>query len=266
MIYRSVALYAAYFAQFLKARLAYRADFAASLLSNLVGGAAGVLFVFFLMDGKTITNLRGWSREEILLIYGFSTIAMALFSFVSFNLFRFGDRYIVQGNFDRVLLRPLNSLCQVLFETFNIESLGTLAVGLAVVSYAGRRLGIAFTAMDYLWLLLGSLSGALILLAVFIFVASLSFHFEDRLGVSAPVYNLINFSRYPLPIFHPVIQFILQWIIPFAFSAFYPAAYFLKRPELLPYCYAVPAVAVVSLAIAGTAWSFGVRRYCSTGS
>ena len=266
MLGRSLAIYSAYFAQFLKARLSYRADFFASLAANFVVGASGMVFIVLLMDGKTVTNLRGWNREQVLFIYGYSMIAMAIFTTVAINLYSFPDRYIIQGNFDRVLLRPLNSLCQVLFESFNIEAVGSLAVGAGVIIYSAVKLRLSFGLADWLWLALSSVSGSLVLLSVFVIVSSLSFHFEDRLGIAAPVYNLVNFSRYPLTIFHPVLQFILSWVIPFGFVAFYPATHFLGRHDFALFCYLTPVVALISLLVAAAAWSFGVSRYTSTGS
>lgn len=266
MLSRSLVIYSCYFAQFLKARLAYKADFIASIAANILVTLSGLLFVIFLMDGQVVQSLKGWSREEVLFIYGYSMIAMAFFSAIAYNLYRFGDRYVIQGQFDRVLLRPLNSLCQVLFESFNLESIGSLVAGMLVLYYSAGRLSISFSAVDYAWLLISGISGGIILLSVFIFVASLSFHFEDRLGVAAPVYNLISFGRYPISIFNTVIQFVLRWIIPFAFIAFYPATHFFEHQGFSFFCYFTPVMAVITLLIAGLAWRFGVSRYASTGS
>jgi ABC-2 type transport system permease protein len=263
---RALSIYSSYFLQFLKSRLEYKGDFLASVFANLVVSASGLLFVVFLMDGEVVNNLQGWSREEVLFIYGYSLISMAFFSMVAPNLYRFGDRYIIQGEFDRVLLRPLNSVCQVLFESFNLESIGGLLVGLGLIFYTSAELQMQIGILDVLWIVVSGLSGGIILISVFVTLASLSFHFEDRLGIGAPVYNLIRFGRYPLPIFNNVIQFILKWIVPFAFAAFYPATHFFEREEFWIYCYSTPLMALLCLGFASLAWNFGVSRYSSTGN
>lgn len=247
-------------------RLAYKGDFFASIFSNMLVTIGGLLFVIFLLDGQTIQSLQGWSRSEVLFIYGYAMISMALFSTVAPNLYRFGDKYIIEGQFDRVLLRPLNSACQVLFESFNLESIGSLCIGVGTLLYASESLSITYSLIDILWLIVSSFSAAVILLSVFVLIASLSFHFEDRVGIAPPVYNLIAFGRYPLPVFNNVIQFILRWIVPFAFVAFYPATHFLKRQGFELFCYLTPFVAIVSASIAALAWTIGVRSYQSTGS
>lgn len=261
-----MGIYLAYFARFIQARLSYKWDLIAELVATLVVTVTGLLFIVLLLDGETITNLRGWTREEILFIYGYSLLPTALFNVIGPNLYQFGDKYVIQGQYDRVLLRPLNGTLQVLFESFNLESVANFAVGLAVVSYASLQLGLSFGFLDLVWLLVSSISGAVILLSVFVILASASFHFEDRLGIAPPFYNLIMFGRYPLPIFNHLVQFILTWVVPFAFAAFYPATHFIGRSEFRVLCYASPLMAVASATVAAACWRWGESRYSSTGN
>ena len=182
------------------------------------------------------------------------------------NLWKFGDRYVIEGEFDRILLRPLNSMCQVLFESFNLEALGSLLLGILVIVYTSLNLSIDFNLIDYLWLFLSSISGAVILLSVFVTLASVSFHFEDRVGIVPPFYSFITFGRYPIPIFNPAIQFILKWVVPFGFVAFYPATHFLDKKGFSFFCYLTPVVAIVSFTVCCVMWNFGTRAYSSTGN
>ena len=254
MLRRTFQVYGAYFAQFLKSRLAYKGNFFASILSNALVTASGLLFIILLIDGEVVPTLSGWKREEVLFIYGFSLLPMAIFAIVAPNLYQFGDKYVIQGQFDRILLRPLNSLCQVLFESFSLESVGNGVVGVILIIYSANALNLSFGVLDFLWLVIGAISGGIILLSVFVILASLSFHFEDRLGIAPPFYNLIMFGRYPLPIFNEVVQFILRWVVPFAFVAFYPATHFLERGEFRFFCYMTPLVAIASM---GVQWGCG---------
>lgn len=263
---KTISIYAAYFAQFLKGRMVYKGDFIASIFANIMVTAVGLLFIVLLIDGKVVPSLHGWTRDEVLFIYGYSMIAMALFSSVATNLYQFGDRYVIQGEFDRVLLRPLNSLSQVLFESFNLEAIGSLTVGLIVIVVSAGHLELSLSALDLLWLIFSAVSGAAILLSVFVILASLSFFFEDRIGIAPPVYTLIAFGRYPLTIYNSTVQFILRWVVPFAFVAFYPATHFFNREGFEFYCYFTPVMAVICVSVAAFAWRLGVRQYGSTGN
>src|SRR6184192_1479318 len=129
-----------YLGQYAKTRLAYKADFLIASFTSILATIAGYGFVLVLFT--RIPHLQGWKFEEILFIYGFSLIPMGLFNIISLNLYEFGDAYIVEGKFDRVLLRPLHSLFQVLFENFRLESLQEIIIGMAAVGYCSVKLGI----------------------------------------------------------------------------------------------------------------------------
>ena len=263
---RTVSIYFAYFAQFLKTRMAYKGDFIAAMFTSALASAGGLIFILFLLDGEIITNIKGWSRAEIIFIYGYSFITTAIFSMLAYNLYDFANRYIIEGQFDRVLLRPLNSLSQVLFESFNLDTIGNIILGIVVIKITATDLGFTFTLIDYLWLAISCISGAAILLAVFVILSSLSFHFEDRMGITPPFYNLINFSRYPLPIFNRFIQILLSWIVPFGFIAFYPATHFFNRTGYEAFCYGTPLMALACIFVSSLFWRWGISKYSSTGN
>ena len=226
----------------------------------------GIVFLIALLHGSGAESLDTWSRGEVLFIYGYAGFATAIFSILAPNLYQFGDRYIIQGQFDRVLLRPLSTLQQVLTETFNLDALGNLAVGLTTLLIAKSQLGITFSFFDYLWLFFSGVCGAVILLSVFVTLASLSFHFEDRLGIAPPFHNLIAFGRYPVTIFNKGIQFVLSWVIPFSFIAFYPATYFFTDKGIGRMFLFTPVVAIVCATLALWFWKVGTRAYSSTGN
>jgi ABC-2 type transport system permease protein len=261
---RHLKLFALYFAQYTKVRLAYKADFFIAFFSSMAATVIGFGFVLVLFT--KIPRLQGWSFYEILFLYAFSLVPLGFFNVVSWNLYEFGDLYIIQGRFDRLLLRPLNTLFQVLFEKFRIESLQEVATGFAVLGLATRHLGYIWTVADWVWMPLMLASGAVIYLSVFLILTAVSFWFEDRVGIVPPVFNMLTFGRYPLTIYSVFIQFLLSWIIPFAFASFYPSTHFLRRPQFTAYFHLVPIVAAGFFGLAALAWSQGVRNYSSTGS
>ena len=73
-------IYLAFVGQFMKSRLAYRGDFIAGLLSNLMFTSFGLLYIFLLFGDEGARSMAGWSRGEVLFIYGYSMIAMGVFA------------------------------------------------------------------------------------------------------------------------------------------------------------------------------------------
>ncbi len=261
---RHARLFRLYFSQYAKARLEYRLDFFSSVFASFLGTAAA--FGFLLIVFSRVPAIRGWKFEEMVFLYGFSLIPLGIFNVLSWNLYLFSDRYLIEGRFDRVLVRPVNSVFQVLFEAFRLESLQESLTGLAAVVWASKRLGLTFGAADVVIFAVWAACGAAIYLAIFIGLTATSFWIEDRIGVVPPVFNLMQFGRYPLTIYDGWIRFTLSFVIPFAFASFYPVMRFLRRGEYAREFWAVPFIAAATLAIALSAWKSGERRYHSTGS
>jgi len=261
---RQGGIFAAYFLQFLKMRLAYRVDFFIDLVANLfsIGVQLSVLTVLF----SKVTALAGWSFEQVLFIYGFSLLPLGLFNLVSINLYRFAERYIAEGNLDRVLLRPVNPLAQVLFESFNVSGLNEILLGCGVMIYAADRLQLAWTAWDLLGLMLLVPTAALVYIGVFLGLTAVSFWAEDRMGLAPPIYNVIRFSRYPITIFSRWVQILLTFVLPFAWVAFYPAAWFVGSGQFHRFAFFTPVVGIATFGLAYGIWRRGIGRYASTGS
>ncbi len=261
---KTLTLFWLYLAQYAKTRLVYKADFLISLTASVLATIAGYGFVLVLFT--RVPRLQGWTFEEVLFIYGFSLIPMGFYNIVSMNLYEFGDSYIIEGRFDRVLLRPVHSLFQILFESFRLESVQEILTGTVVVVYCAARLRVPWTLVNLLLFPGLVLCGTVIYVAVFIILTSVSFWFEDRIGVAPPVYNMITFGRYPITIYNVFIQFMLNWIIPFAFASFYPTVRYLGRTEFRREFYLIPVVTLAVLMLALWIWNQGVRQYKSTGS
>ena len=261
---RHLLLFADYFTQYAKVRIGYRGDFFVSLITSFAATVFALLFVVVLFEKAP--QLAGWRFEEVMFLYGFSLIPYGLFNVISLNLYDFGNNYIIEGKFDRILLRPISSLFQVLFETFRIESFQEIATGLFCLLWAGKRLGLVWTPAKLGMLLFFGACAGIIYVSIFLMLSTVSFWFEDRIGVHPPVWNVIAFGRYPLSIYSGVVQFFLCWIIPFGLASFYPSVRLLGRTVTPEYAPLVPVVAPVFLSLAISLWNVGTRHYSSTGS
>ena len=118
---RHLRLLIQYFSQYSKVRMAYKGDFFIAIISSLMATILG--FGFILVLFSKIPLLQDWSFYEVLFLYGFSLLPLGFFNVLSWNLYDFSNIYVIQGRFDRVLLRPVSSLFQILFEKFRLESL-----------------------------------------------------------------------------------------------------------------------------------------------
>jgi len=261
---RHALLFFDYFTQYAIVRISYRADFFISVATSMAATIFSLGFVVILFQKST--QLAGWRLEEVVFLWGFTQIPYGLFNVISLNLYDFGNNYIIEGKFDRVLLRPVSSLFQVLFETFRIESLQEVATGIFCITWASIRLGIHWSPAKVATLLFFGICASVIYVSIFLMLSTVSFFWEDRIGVHPPVWNVIAFGRYPLSIYSGVVQFFLCWIIPFGLASYYPSVRLLGRTVSPEYAPLVPIVAVVFLILSVTLWNIGTRHYASTGS
>ncbi|MED4533119.1 ABC-2 family transporter protein [Metabacillus fastidiosus] len=252
-----------YMAQYLKTKFEYRADMVVKMFSDLLFQATNLVFILVVFGHTQV--LGGWNREEIIFIYGFFLVPYAIFSSF-FNIWDFNERYIVKGEMDRILTRPIHSLFQVMLERMELESLFGAVVGIVIMAYASFNLNLQFHWYDIIIFIVFSLGGTFVYAGIFVSIASISFWSDARTSISPMVYNIGNYGRYPVDIYNSVIRFILTWILPFAFVGVYPAAYFLNRHEWLFYSILTPVMGILFFSLSIVLWNIGVKRYRGAGN
>jgi ABC-2 type transport system permease protein len=254
------------FVTVLKRRLAYRGDLILQGLDEVMRGlmAYAMLSVYV----ARTPEVAGWSRAELTFILGFSMVPISLFHCLCGNLYQLSSTYIIQGNLDRVLLRPYPSFLQVCFDRLGIEDLSGVVLGCLVMASAVAQLPHFTWDPGHLALLALLMASAFaVVVAVFMAFAASGFWFEDRVGMVPPVYNLMDFGKWPNQIYHPALRWLITCVIPFSFVAFYPAGVFTGHAGAsLGYALLTPVVAVVALTVAALMWRAGIRRYSSSGS
>jgi ABC-2 type transport system permease protein len=250
-------------AQRLKARLAYRGDLVASMVSNVLVAGVGLVFLGALFSN--VPALGGWSAAQLRFTWGFAETVVGLYYFAFSGLTVFNVRYVLGGELDRVLLRPVDPLLHVLLDNASFEDLPVALLGLAVMLHAAPSLP---PVEAWRWALLPlMLAGGLASLGgVLVALASLGFHMQHRgtAGVGL-VFQLSTYSRYPLDLFARPLRWLLTFVLPLGFAGFYPAALYLSRPEWTAHALATPLVGGVCLIGGAAAWRFGLSRYSSAG-
>lgn len=260
---RYLRLYGYFLAQRFKILMEYRVNFLIGAASTVVLQAAGLLTIWIVM--QQIPSLNGWSLNEILLIYGLLTLSKSINHMFADNLWTFGWDYIRSGSFDRFLVRPIDPLFHLLADRFCHDGLGNLLVGAALVAQAGIGLGIAWTPLNLLYLLVAVLSGGVIFIALNLITAVSAFFILNSIPVTQVVFNVHEFAKYPLTIYPRAVGIVLTWAIPYGFASFYPASFLLGR-DAGPLVWLAPPVAAILLALAYGVWRLGLRHYSGTGS
>lgn len=257
-------IFISYIGNALKLRIAYRGDFLIGFFADVMTQMIGIIFVITIFS--KVPDIRGWSFYEVLFIWGFAQVTIGIFSTFFLNLFHVSEEYVIEGRFDRILLRPLNTFFQVITERVYLEESSNIFIGIILLSIASRELRLIWSKVDFLIILVLVVGGTLIYVGLYTALVSLTFWFKDRGSVISPFVSMETFSNYPITIYSRQIRIILSWLIPYAFTAFYPSTYFLKKGEFNFYVILTPLVGIVFFIIGYLLWQMGTRVYESTGT
>lgn len=224
-IKRYLRLYKALISQFFKVVMQSKVDFLMGLFGFFFTQISGILFLYLVFE--QIPDLKGWSLEQLVFIYGFAQIPRGIDHLFTDNLWLVAWRLVINGDFDRYMLRPMNIFFQIIAEKLQPDALGELLVGTILVVYSAAK-GVAVLDGVHIALFVVSIfAGALIYTSIKLLFASLAFWIKRSGPFLQLAYDMAEFAKYPTEIYAKALRFVITWVIPFAFVAYLPAGYFL---------------------------------------
>jgi ABC-2 type transport system permease protein len=248
--------------------LEYRANFVMWFVFTIVyhGVALGALYVTM----RQFPSMNGWNFRQMFFLYALWMAGHELHNTLFFAVVSVPE-YVREGRFDRFLVRPLDTLFQVLTvpqQTFP----DALVLGIATLAAATAAANVRVDLVFFVFVPLIVAGGALIDLGISLAVATCSFWFVRVDTLRWVVMSLEqDFTRYPLSIYTRGVRVVLAFVLPFAFMNYFPATYFLQKAEtglhLNPAVgLLTPAIGLAWLGAAYAFWLLGLRHYQGTGS
>lgn len=261
---RYLRLYRVLVTQFLKTIMQSRVDFLIGLLGFFFTQIMGIAFLYLVF--QQIPNLKGWTLDQLIFIYGFAQIPRGIDHLLTDNIWLVSYRLVINGDFDRYMLRPMNIFFQVIAEKLQPDALGELLVGTILVV---RSLGKGIVLVDALHIVLFFVSifaGVLIYTSIKLFFASLAFWVKVSGPFLQVAYEMADFAKYPTEIYARGIRFLITWVVPFAFVAYLPASFFLKGDASAWIIAIECGIALVFWWIAYALFQYGTHIYESAGN
>ena len=261
---RYLRLHRIFIAQHMKRLMEYKTDFLLGAIGILISQALQVMFIGIIFS--QIPELEGYTFEEVLSIFGFSLIPKSLDHLFCDNLWMVGYAIVRKGDFDKYLTRPINSLYYVLVERFCVDAFGEMLTGILLLGYSIPRLSMAFHWYTIPLALVVVIFATLIYTSLKTMTAAISFWTKASGHITHMLYMTNDFSKYPVTIYNKVVQTLITYVIPFAFTAYFPASYFLTGENPL-FCIGGTVIAGAALfALALFIWGRGIKAYESAGS
>lgn len=250
--------------QNLKRLMEYKIDFFTGAISFLIDQAIGVGFIFIIFS--QIPHLAGFSFEQIVFIYGFSQIPKGLDHLLTDNLWSVGYFIVRKGDFDKYLTRPINPLFHVMAETFQVDAIGELVVGIVLISSVMGNVGLYVTPVSVILFILVIPFSALIYTAIKIATSAVAFWVKSSGYLIQMIYGMNEFAKYPTTIYSNIIKILVTYIIPFAFTGYYPSIYFLTGENPFFNIGGTVIISLIFLIISVAIWNKGLKAYESAGS
>ena len=252
----------------LRSDMQYRVSFSAEIVGTFLIAALDFAMVAILLT--RFRAIGGWTLPEVLFLYGTSSVSFAIAELLVGGYEDF-EAWVVRGEFDQILLRPLPITFQMLTARFQTRRFGRLAQGIIALAVACSLLTLHWGPVEVAFFATMLTSGALLFMAIFIAGAATSFWApQAHEAVNIFSYGGQFMTSYPMSIYQEWLVSLFTFVIPMAFINYYPSLYLLGKPDpfglpaFMPFL--APLVAVLAFRVALAFWLVGVRRYQSTGT
>jgi ABC-2 type transport system permease protein len=253
-----------------RGQLQYRVSFLFELIGT--GLIALIEFGSLALVFERFGDFKGWSIAEVAFLYGGVEMAFGLMDmiFSGFDPPNFGQ-LVRKGTFDQLLLRPINITTQVLGADFAFRRIGKIVVGGIILGISIRTLGLHLSVLQWIYLGITIVSMVLFFGGLFIAGATITFWTVE----SVEIMNVFTYGgsfliSHPMHIYQDWIRRFFTFVLPAIFLNYYPALYFLGKPDPFNFPafapFLSPFAGIVILLLSLAFWRFGMKFYQSTGS
>jgi ABC-2 type transport system permease protein len=226
---KTASLCASLIAASIRGQMQYRLNFVLEVLWGMAFQSIG--FVFILIVLGRFESIGGWTLSEVALLYGIRLASHGLWT-MTFSRLIWIDRMVREGEFDRILLRPMSMMTQLMFTSFRIATIGDFLGGVIILAFAFGRVSIDWTPAKVAYFGAALVGGAMLDGAFQLGPAALSFRTLESMSIRIFFDDVFNrFAGYPTSIFNRSTRLALTWIVPVAFVAWLPATVILDRTD-----------------------------------
>lgn len=265
----SLWLYGRLVSQSIRAQLQYRLSFTLTAFGGFVTSVVEAVGIWALFE--RFGSLGQWTLPQVAFLYGLVNCAFPISEALARGFDVFGKEFVKTGNFDRLLLRPRSTVLQLAGHEFQLQRIGRLSQGLAVLAWAIWMLDIDGNIGKVLLLLFTLISGVVFFYALFIFQATISFWTTESLEMmNTLTYGGVETAQYPLAIYRGWFRGFFTYVVPLGCISYFPSLAILGIADPLGssliFQVCAPLAGYGFFAVALLGWSLGIRHYTSTGS
>lgn len=238
----------------------YRMNFFLNTVIMLLGDILFPLITILIYGAGG--GFAGWNVYEVLLIQSVFTMSMA-FADMSFHGIMWATMTAVrEGNFEMVLLMPVDTMFLLMAKNFSIDAIGVLFGGVTIFVIALIHVGVPSVVL-WLQFLAMFIVGLMVMMGIALMMAATSFKWVGNSRIPEIFDSIRSFGKYPQSIFPKSVLVITSYIIPVAMIGFFPAAALMGRGSYIMFAAMVPCILFMILGI--VLYRFMVRQYQGVG-
>lgn len=247
-----------------RSQMEHRASFIMLATTHFFSTFVDIFGIWVLFD--RFQMMKGWTFSEVALIYGimhmgFSAAEAFARGFDTFSVL------VKNGDFDRILLRPLSTFFQMAASAFQWMRIGRFLQGLIVLLWGCIALKIELFSLNALILFFAFLGTMCLFYGLFVMQATLTFWTTETLELmNILTYGGLESGQYPLSIYKPAFRAFFTFMVPLACVAYFPISGLLQKSSIFWLASLAPIAGVLFLFLSFKLWNFGVRHYQSTGN
>ncbi len=258
-----MSLYFKYFKVHLKCELEYKMSFIMSFISQFFVFFGYYFTIICLFD--KFSNIRGFTLYEVLLTFGIIQFGVSFCETFFRGIDTFDD-LIVEGTFDRLLLRPRSIILQAFCDKLSVIRISRVLQAIIVLIIALINIDVNWNIEKVITLIFMLLSSIFIFLGMFILAASYCFYTVKGLEIR----NVLtdgskHMAQYPIGIFKKGFVMFFTFIIPFGFVNYYPLLFLIGK-EINKLLIISPLITIIYLIPSIIIFYIGMKRYTSVGS
>lgn len=249
----------------LRSHLEYELDFWIGMVGFALTHVTTILFVRAIFT--RVPQLAGWTLWEVIFLHALVTTPHGLV--VLFGNGQWALRGLVySGRFDQLLVRPYPLVLQVLSQQSSINGAGVFLLGAVLLQRSAAELGLSWDPLKLLVLFL-TIANSAVIFAALSYAANCIAFWEP--GADATFPNMIRdgmeFAKFPVSLYGRIVQFLLTFLLPFAFVSYLPGALLLGRTTVpLITGLLIPLSGLAATAVAYLIWQTALHRYQGTAS
>ena len=221
-------------------------------------------FLFFLIIIISRTNgVAGYTLWQMVLFFATFSLVDNLTQFFMREVYRFRN-YVITGNFDYMLTKPLSPLLRSLFGGSDVLDLIPLGLLLIFIGYSASQLPGVTPGSMFVYVLL-VLNAFLIALAFHICVLALGVITTEVDNAIWIFREMTQLGRIPVEIYREPVSFILTFVLPVAIMISFPAQALMG---LLSFQWVLLAFLFsgIILFLSYRFWHYALKQYASASS